>query len=212
MVHVAAHLYAAIPLIVCCYPITVRRSCTSIWYIATEERKDLFPESPPFAPSSLFDILSHCITMQSYLNQVQDAEPYPDVLSVNEIARRKANLAGQTTAERKRQIYCEIAPGTFVSSSPTYICLEAEDQRFVRSSVMFDIDSIVGYPSSLAIAKQGIRWHPAQMAVSELQSSLHLNPIPVHIILEKSGLLVQIWPLCHSCRSTIPLDGQTSLP
>jgi hypothetical protein len=45
---------------------------------------------------------------------------------------------------------------------------------------MFDIDSIMGYPTSLAVAKQGIRWHPSQMVVSDLQSSLHLNTVPVH--------------------------------
>lgn len=45
---------------------------------------------------------------------------------------------------------------------------------------MFDIDSVVGFPTSLAIAQQGIHWHPSQMPIADLQSSLHLNPIPVH--------------------------------
>jgi hypothetical protein len=40
-----------------------------------------------------------------------------------------------------------------------------------------DIDSVGGFISSLAVARRGIQWHPTQMAVSDLQSSLHLDPI-----------------------------------
>jgi hypothetical protein len=31
---------------------------------------------------------------------------------------------------------------------------------------MFNIDSVVGYPSSLAVARQGIRWLTMQITVS----------------------------------------------
>ena len=40
----------------------------------------------------------------------------------------------------------------------------------------FDVDSITGFPSDLAVAKEGIRWYPTQMPVSDLQSGLHLRP------------------------------------
>lgn len=64
--------------------------------------------------------------------------------------------------------------------TPIHLCLDAEDQLSAPVEVTFDIDSVIGFPSSLAVAKQGIRWNPTQMAVSDLQSNLHLNPIPVH--------------------------------
>lgn len=45
--------------------------------------------------------------------------------------------------------------------------------------VYFDIDSAGGVASSLAVAKEGLKWKAGRSAVSNLQSSLHLNPIPV---------------------------------
>ncbi|KNG80479.1 hypothetical protein ANOM_011853 [Aspergillus nomiae NRRL 13137] len=50
------------------------------------------------------------------------------------------------------------------------------------TEVTFDINSIVGFASSLTVAKQGVRWNPTQMAVSDLQSSLHLDPLPVQYL------------------------------
>ncbi|KAJ5668636.1 uncharacterized protein N7477_007206 [Penicillium maclennaniae] len=117
--------------------------------------------------------------LQHYLRQVQVGNPYPDVLSRDELTKRGDNLAGPTTAARKRQVYNGISPAHASTSSPLHICLASEDEPTGVPSVTFDIDSVVGFPTSLAVARQGIRWHPTQMAVSDVQSSLHLNSTPV---------------------------------
>ncbi|KAE8383945.1 hypothetical protein BDV23DRAFT_177430 [Aspergillus alliaceus] len=138
------------------------------------------PESPSPLGRSLTDQLyhhhgccEHCHSQQQaehdtqhadhtglkdYLQQIQTEGGFPDVL----------------------QIYCSI----YVISpdpdpDPVHICLTTDHHADTVTEVTFNIDSIVGFASSLAVAKQGVRWNPTQMAVSDLQSSLHLDPLPV---------------------------------
>lgn len=106
---------------------------------------------------------------------------YPDILGLETIATREANLTAQTSGASKRRIYCGIDEKD-ACSAPIHICLEVEDRQTAVAEVTFDIDSVIGIPSSLAIAKQGIRWNPTQMPVSDLQSGLHLNARPVHYV------------------------------
>ncbi|KAF4310499.1 hypothetical protein GTA08_BOTSDO13978 [Botryosphaeria dothidea] len=90
---------------------------------------------------------------------------YPDILGLETIATREANLAAQTSGASKRRIYYGIdEKDTY--SAPIHICLEVEDRQTVVAKVTFDINSVIGIPSSLAIAKQG----------------LHLNARPVHYV------------------------------
>jgi hypothetical protein len=102
------------------------------------------------------------------------------VLSVNQIARRETNLAGQTSKEQKKEVFCGARPEPDPHSPPLHLCLATEDQPPAISTVTFDIDSVVGYATSLAVAKQGLRWHPTQLVVSDLQASLHLSPVRVY--------------------------------
>lgn len=95
------------------------------------------------------------------------------------MARREDNLAGQTSAARKREIYTGIHSAA-ADSHPVHVCLDADHQTESQTGVTFDIDSIVGFAHSLAVAKLGVRWNPTQRPVSDLHSSLHLDPLPVH--------------------------------
>ena len=106
---------------------------------------------------------------------------YPNILGLEAIASREDNLASQTTAAVKRQIYCGSAEED-PTSTPVHICLEAGDRPTMAAGVTFDVDSITGFPASLGIGKQGIRWHPTQMPVSDLQLGLHLNTRRVHYL------------------------------
>ncbi|KAJ6045531.1 hypothetical protein N7499_003469 [Penicillium canescens] len=119
------------------------------------------------------------ISLGEYIDQVQVDGGFPDVLSDTTIARREDNLAGQTSAERKREIYTGISSVT-PDAPPAHICLAVDHQRERPTGVTFDIDSIVGFAESLAVAKLGVRWNPTQMPVSDLHSSLHLDPLRVH--------------------------------
>ncbi|KAE8384191.1 hypothetical protein BDV23DRAFT_177253 [Aspergillus alliaceus] len=64
------------------------------------------------------------------------------------------------------QIYCGIhviSPDP--DPDPVYICLTTDHHADTVTEVTFDIDSI------------GVRWNPTQIAVSDLQSSLYLDPL-----------------------------------
>ncbi|KAB8222577.1 hypothetical protein BDV33DRAFT_168437 [Aspergillus novoparasiticus] len=117
----------------------------------------------------------HC-GLQLYLEELKTGEAFPDVLSQNRLPTPVDNLAGQITGTRKKQVYNGISIDPS-SSDPLHICLPAGSH-----SVTFDIDSIVGYLTSLAVAKQGTRWYPTQMMVSDLQSSLHLSLVQVSYV------------------------------
>jgi hypothetical protein len=110
------------------------------------------------------------------MDQININGDFPDVLSVTIIATYESNLAQQVTMARKQQVYCRIDPQA-PSQSPTHLCIAADHCPDPAFSITLDIDSVGGFVSSLAVACHRIRWHPTQMAVSDLQSSLHLDPI-----------------------------------
>ncbi|KAJ6126026.1 hypothetical protein N7471_010519 [Penicillium samsonianum] len=116
-----------------------------------------------------------------YIDRIQADGGYPDVLSAATMARREDNLAGQTSADRKREIYTGINSAT-PDAGPVHLCLTADHEPERPTAVTFDIDSIVGFAHSLAVAKLGVRWNSTQMAVSDLRSGLHLDPLPIQYI------------------------------
>lgn len=63
---------------------------------------------------------------------------------------------------------------------------EALDRQTAVVEVTFDIDSIIGITSNLAIGKQGIPWNPTQILVPDLRLGLHLKIRPVHCINPRS--------------------------
>lgn len=67
------------------------------------------------------------------------------------------------------------------------VLIAEEEEEFIAPEVMFDTDSVIAFIGSLAAASQGIRWQPVQRPVSDLQSSLHLDPLPVEYTDHRSG-------------------------
>ncbi|KAI9035127.1 uncharacterized protein KD926_004496 [Aspergillus affinis] len=113
-----------------------------------------------------------------YVDQINIDRDFPDVLSSTTIAVRESNLAQQIPKVRKQQIYYGTDsrdPDRF----PIHLCVAADYRPNPSLGITVDIDSVRGFTSSLAVARREIRWHPTQMAVSDLQSSLHLDPISV---------------------------------
>ncbi|KAE8414841.1 hypothetical protein BDV36DRAFT_311637 [Aspergillus pseudocaelatus] len=119
--------------------------------------------------------------LKDYLERVLTEGRFPDILRVPTMARREDHLARQISSERRQQVYCGISAEPSHTDS-VHVCLATDHRSDTVTEVTFDIDSIVGFVSSLAVAKQGVRWNPTQMAVSDLQSSLHLDPLPVQYL------------------------------
>ena len=110
-----------------------------------------------------------------YADQVAD---FPNVLSSPVIARKEDKLIEKNTSEKRRLVYCGLSQERV---EPPHICLEREDED-IMTEATFDIDSVLGFANSLAVAKQGIRWNTAQMPVSDLKGSLHLDYLPVQYV------------------------------
>ncbi|KAL7917189.1 hypothetical protein ACQKWADRAFT_61602, partial [Trichoderma austrokoningii] len=98
-----------------------------------------------------------------------------DVLSSKTLAGGKDDLAGKVNAECRKKIFC----GVDSRSEAPLICLDKDERVSRTAGVTFDVDSIIGFPTTLSVAKRGIRWSPTRMTVSDLQSDLHLRSIPV---------------------------------
>ncbi|KAH7109785.1 hypothetical protein EDB81DRAFT_849298 [Dactylonectria macrodidyma] len=99
----------------------------------------------------------------------------PDILGSATIAHQKDDLAGKLDAATRREMFCGIDSRDEIPR----ICLSEDDRVTDDAGVSFDVDSITAFPSCLAVAKQGIRWSPTRMTVSDLQSDLHLRSRPV---------------------------------
>ncbi|PVH90385.1 hypothetical protein DM02DRAFT_547899, partial [Periconia macrospinosa] len=119
------------------------------------------------------------IGLEEYLDRVGEEVVCPDVLGSKTMTTHESNFASQMSEASRRYLYCGVRNDDI---SPVHICLKADDVASVDAEVTFDIDSVLGFPSSLAVAKQGIRWNPTQMAVSDLQSDLHLNSRLAHYV------------------------------
>src|SRR3954464_5567953 len=119
------------------------------------------------------------VGLQEYLDGIEEAVDCPDILGLKTMATHELNLASQIDGVSRRHLYCGLGKEDV---SPVHICLEADDRATVTAEVTFDIDSVLGFPSSLGVAKQGIRWNPTQMAVSDLRSDLHLDSRLAHYV------------------------------
>ncbi|KAE8371005.1 hypothetical protein BDV26DRAFT_299203 [Aspergillus bertholletiae] len=105
--------------------------------------------------------------LKDYLERVLTEGGFPDVLWVPTMARREDHLACQVSSEWRQQVYCGIS-AELSYADPVHVCLATDHRSDTVTEVTFDINSIVGFASSLAVAKQGVRWNPIQMAVSDL--------------------------------------------
>ncbi|RSL86279.1 hypothetical protein CDV31_016424 [Fusarium ambrosium] len=113
------------------------------------------------------------ISLAAYLEFTPELGP--DVLSNGAIAHQKDDLAGRLSPETRRQVFCGIDSRAEIP----HICLDEDERVSSDAGVTFDVDSVLAFPSNLAVAKRGIRWSPTRMTVSDLQSDLHLRSIPV---------------------------------
>lgn len=116
------------------------------------------------------------IGLATYLNFTPKLGP--DILSHETIAHQKDDLAGKLSPKSRRQIFYGINSREEVP----YICLDEDKRVSDGAGVSFDIDSIVAFPSNLAVTKKGIHWSPTRMTISDLQSDLHLRSIPVTFV------------------------------
>ena len=94
------------------------------------------------------------VGLQEYLDGIKEAVDCPDLLGSKTMATHELNLASQIDRVSRRHLYYRLSKEDI---SPVHICLEADDRATVTAKVTFNINSILSFPSSLGVAKQGIR-------------------------------------------------------
>ncbi|CCD44123.1 hypothetical protein BofuT4_P057030.1 [Botrytis cinerea T4] len=113
--------------------------------------------------------------LQTFVSKAIDgASGWLDVLNSGRILHHDDDLAGSMSTAKKRWIFSGMHPNN-PDKIPEYICLQAGDIPSRNARLNFNIDSITGYTTSLAIAKASVRWNIIQIPVSDLQSGLHLR-------------------------------------
>ena len=96
-------------------------------------------------------------------------------------------------------MFCGISETTY----PAQICLHTHDQE-VTADVAYDIDSYLGFASSLAFAKQGIHYQPAPQIRQNMQTDVHLymdiennNPDHDDLAAPRSTIRTQLRKIPH---------------
>lgn len=144
------------------------------------------PQHPSRAPDSTSD--------QASLSTVS-AWACPDVLSQPTMAQYGVDWNALFPVEQRRKVFTGLVdsppapPGEPAPPSPP-VNLDLESDNIGDAEIFevwLDVDSAGGLASSLAIAREGIVWKAGRAAVSNLQSSLHLDYLPVRWYDPSSG-------------------------
>ncbi|KFZ25059.1 hypothetical protein V502_00463 [Pseudogymnoascus sp. VKM F-4520 (FW-2644)] len=125
----------------------------------------------------------------------------PDVLSQHRLAKRGEHETGglnwQAMFEGNRSASASPLP----TQRPWGLCLDAHhsySQQKAAPQTSFDVDSLCAFPTSLAVARQGLNWFPQQYQPLNLSNSVHLGlQVPA---LNKKGSQVQEWQPLHQIR------------
>ena len=95
----------------------------------------------------------------------------PDLISADRLARQDIPAAAQW-----RAMFCGVSvPNPAPDPRPMHVCLHAEETREVAPRVAFDVDSFLGFASSLAVARQGLWYQPAPQMRQNVTSDVHLE-------------------------------------
>ena len=103
--------------------------------------------------------------------------PCPEVLSIARLARSDDQWIENWPPEQREKVFCGTSSGQ--SRRAPAIYLDRAEQKLGPAAVHFDIDSVLAHITSPAASSQGLYWYPVQLPISDLQSGLHLDPLPV---------------------------------
>jgi hypothetical protein len=110
------------------------------------------------------------------LDDVFNDEEFPSVLQSSRfITAQQLTQQDPPTPSQWQSMFCGLDPGDV---QPMNVCLHTEETRAVEPRVTFDIDSFLGFVSSLAAARQGLRYQPAPQVQQNIATDVHLQ-IPV---------------------------------
>jgi len=109
------------------------------------------------------------------LGDVFKSRHFPSVLPSDDLmSPARLQQVQLPTAAQWEESFCGV-PARGRQRLPKNICLHEEQTQAIEPSVAFDIDSMLGFCSSLAAAKQGLSYQPAAQAQQNIQTDVHLE-------------------------------------
>lgn len=95
----------------------------------------------------------------------------PELISAERLARQQFPTPSQWQA-----VFCGIPPQQQGQNChPMNVCLHKEETQTVEPQVAYDIDSFLGFASSLSMARQGIWYQPAPQMRQNMATDVHLE-------------------------------------
>jgi len=107
----------------------------------------------------------------------QEIGPLPDVLASPGIFSPDEIIGSDLDATQRQLLYCGFPPDNPEESEPKHVDVLLDNQPCIEPIIDFDVDSLVAFASSLAVARTGIQWLPHQSTMSVLTTDLHMAPI-----------------------------------
>lgn len=112
---------------------------------------------------------SRCTNLATVFND----DTFPSVIEETYalLPREQYQSIVPPTLEQWNEMFC----GTDGEDPPLYVCLHATETSEVEVEIAFDVDSYLGFASSLAFAKRGIQYQPAPQYRQNIQTDVHLK-------------------------------------
>ena len=106
------------------------------------------------------------------LDEIFHDPHFPSVLGLSDmITADRLGRQQPPTPQQWREIFCGVSEDGF----PKQVCLHREETKAVEPQVAFDIDSFLGFASSLAVARQGLWYQAAPQQRQNIRSDLHID-------------------------------------
>lgn len=109
------------------------------------------------------------------LSQLFSDPAFPSVIRLSDfLTRERLDQWPEPSPRQWESMFCGV-PADGPRGRPRQVCLHAEETREMEPAVSFDVDSFLGFASSLAVARQGV-WHqPAPQVRQNLRTDVHIN-------------------------------------
>lgn len=109
------------------------------------------------------------------LAEIFNDNTFPSVLGLQEMITPEHLARGRApTADQWKSIFCGI-PASSRQRYPMNLCLHEEQTRATGADVAFDIDSFLGFVTSLAFAKKGIWSQISPQTRQNMTADVHIK-------------------------------------
>jgi hypothetical protein len=111
------------------------------------------------------------------LDEVFNVPTFPSVLQHSGFIKPdQIAQYGPTSGAQWKAMFCGIPTHHLHrTAKPVHVCLHKERTQAIEPGVAFDIDSFLGFATSLAMARQGITYQPSSRIEQNMKTDVHVQ-------------------------------------